>query len=478
MFGQYSSSTSTSFTDTTTSICNTQHQNQNCWMPVAGSPALSKIAVGVDGVVVGLKTDGTLAQYDSNAKLWSALPTLPGATQVALANRSTIYAIANSTLYTLTNGVWSQFSSQPFSQVAVGGDGDLWTIGTTAYGCGNTVYHYSSGSFVQQTQGLSQISVETFDNVFGLCSSIASPSDNLFHYNGTSWSSFHGWLSQVAVAGDALWGVQSTFSAYHQAPSSGVWDSITGIPSYIASSNMLATFGIFSNQLEQFQSYVLTVSRAVSGQYNGSCPPGYGGAYQPPCSSLMHTALARLQIQGHATVVYGYSGVYNQYLSSTATDSLTPQETFGCANNGPCPSITTGGNPNTGEAGVLCAAMGWFYEDTTSTMTPVTIKWEIAKTKVIGNGMYDPSSCKTIYGATFCKVPVSWLCTPDTTPPDYKPTGVYTEITPPMWTKSWQMYAGCIRGVIYGVAGPWVCTPGAALRDPDTISNALCTHNP
>lgn len=217
----------------------------------------------------------------------------------------------------------------------------------------------------------------------------------------------------------------------------------------------------FLRWLEQFQPYVFTVSHTVSGQYNGSCPPGYGGAYQPPCSSLMHVALAKLQIQGHGLVTYGYSGVYNQYLTATATDSLTPQETASCVSSGACPMVTTGDPTNAGEAGVDCEAMGWIYEDPTNT---IGYFFAIAETLVKNLSGSTGYNCRkvSIWGTINCDFNTITSCTNATPYPGPK---VVTDSPPGMG--GWWSFGECVRE---GPSYPWMCSPlpYAALKTPQT----------
>lgn len=471
--GGYTSGTNTNLIDTTKTVCNTLSGNQNCWFAVAGAPALSKISVGGNGTIVGLKTDNTLTKYDPIAKAWSALPALSGATQVVTGDGITIYAVANSHIYTLSGSSWSQFGTLAATQVAVGTDGDLWAIGTTAYGCGNAVYHYASGSFVQQSQGLSQITLSDARNVYGLCISIPSTQNNLFFYDGSSWASYPGWLAQISVSADAVWGFNGSTS-YHQAASTPTWDSIAGLPSYIASGSEQTTYGLFSNQLEKFQPYVIQVVHNVSGTYSGGCTEPQPG-YSHICDTAQHVAVSNLQISGHTAVQGHDTKLWNANLNAVASDNLTPQESQLCQDNNVCPTYTTGGPSGSG-SGVTCSSMGLGAIFSDSPLT-TRLQFETAMTKVIPTGALIPGTCTTFNGQTWCKVPVKSMCAIGTNPPDFNPTSVYTSVSP-LYTGAFNVWAACVRITFGTTHTPWQCSPGVALRNPDTITNAMCTHNP
>lgn len=404
MSSNYRSSVSYSMT-TTYSVCGTSVAESNCWSTVPNTPSLRQIGVGDDDDMWAIEntteiTGGyPILHFNHSSQGWD---TMPGAAiAVAVSDSSFVYALNSSNYVYQWNGSgWTQFPGK-MAQISVGQDGDLWGLSySTNYGCGKMVERYdpSTKSWVAQNFGLTQISVRTQSEVYGVCQ--PTPNSNIYKWtSSTGWHLVGGWLSQVearasAAVGitssanysdDYVWGIGSGGVLYHM-NSDGTFSAITGTPSFIANGRPEYVYGLFGGVLKHYQSQALTITNTVSG--NGNCLQSGG------CGTVQHTGRVSLQVMAgsHTLQTNQQNYLWSSNMNVPVSDTLTPMESFDCVfgeqgSTGNCPNMQT-------DATVTCPLAGLLFSNPFDFPISVRLPYEKVKTLNPGTGG-SPAQCQT-----------------------------------------------------------------------------------
>ena len=173
---QYSSSNNLGIVRTYSSLCASNVPASQCWVPVAGAPALSQVSVGYDGDLWGIESGTTTpVHYNTASKTWTTVA-FP-ATQLAAVGNGQIFTLNNGVIYSYTIGGVETEYANPYpaaiTKISVGKDGDLWALDNIANGCGSgRTWHYDSAhkAWLNENGGVSNISVVNQGLVFASCS--------------------------------------------------------------------------------------------------------------------------------------------------------------------------------------------------------------------------------------------------------------------------------------------------------------------
>ena len=441
-----------------------------CWVPVAGAPALSQISVGSDGSLAGIKSGTNYVVYYSAAtKAW--VTTTLSATQVVAVNSDLIFFLG-------TQGHINQFIpstgsdnwyGQPYpatiTKISVGKDGDVWMIDNVANGCGSgRTWHYDSAhaAWLNENEGLSNISVVNQGLVFGSCSTGVlfkwTPDSNWVSISGTSTRVFAAPTQAVEDSTNyVLYGINSSGNPIHQNATG--WDTETGIVTSLGVGNEDSVYGLFGTTLERFASFTVSITHNIQGAWGPN-----------PVCNCVHTLTSNVSVGGNQFNNQN-SVPYQQFTSVNTTGTVHPNDTISCLENGTnCPTIETDSNTGCNEMGSS------LYHEVKTGSLQVELD---AETRVIQNGGY--SNC-TGSITTTCDIAVTEWCTPNTTPPDYHVTQIRDMVYPFSW-HAWDAHAHACARLLYsdGTKSPWVCTPGGRaqeLPNGTTPPFGICTSNP
>lgn len=463
----------------TYSQCSASVPYTNCWIPVAGAPALKAISVAPDGDMWGINTSGALLH--DVAGTWKATGFNP-AQAIALGN-GTVYLLTTSgTIYYFDGSSWHYNIINPyptfFREIAVGLDGDTWALGE-AVGCGYRVYHYDPTAKVwdSTTQMLTDIKANNSQDVWGVCFSGTSGA-NAYHFNGSTWSEDTGIGAKqiVATADGILFATGGSDFWYRPEGSTNSYmTKLTGQPSFINGVAENKVYGLIGTTLYKFQALTLQFTHNIFGQYG---PDGCVPDQTHTCPTITHTGPITLQIDNHTQQTANMNVQMTAAVNMGPTDLYTPVEAYNCQESGTCLAVTaTTGLKCSANIAAGAALMAYAISKT-------QIKWEMAHTRVILStaaphygSLYD---CRTVFGANVCRVDVKPWCsntsTPDLNPPyiDGQPAGTTA------WTGTWDASAPCIRikNPLFNLDSGWQCSPDwPAPRNP---SHALgvCDFNP
>lgn len=173
---------------------------------------LTRIAVGFDGTLWGLDSQGRIYQYVPNQG-WNQIP--GSLAQIVIGSSSSVWGM-NSGGYTY-HYVNGSFQNVPgvLVQMAVGSDGDTWGLNSAT-----SIYHYNGSGWAQVPGNLVRIAVGYAGAVYGINSA-----GSIYHYN-TSTQTFQqfttGSATQISAGQDGdVWDINSAGYRYHY--SGGTW---------------------------------------------------------------------------------------------------------------------------------------------------------------------------------------------------------------------------------------------------------------
>jgi hypothetical protein len=431
----------------------------NCWQVVANTPSLIAFSESADGDKWGINTSNQVMHFDSLTG-WTVIAFSGTPKQIVASVGATYLLSSTGKIFQYTGSGWgsNKFTPYPatFRQISVGTDGDLWALGE-AYGCAYHPYHYnpSSGTWTAYSRGLTVISVKQASDVWGVCTGIASPADNVFNFNGSAWTAQAGWLNNIQAAPDGtLWGTNggSTFMRYETGSTN--WTNLVGTPSLQTSAGEDQTYGLFGNTLEKFQAFTIQFTHNLTGSFNAPptspCTPGPNPC-PPPIPIPTHYGPITLAIAGHTAKVYNLSTLSTTPINVNVSDTLTPAEAYQCMTAGnSCPSVSVSTQLKC-TAAMLASLLA--YEETFMD-DYFERAYTLVKYPIGGDPAY--SCVPDSHDKLRCKFNVITWCTPDTTVPDSHPSWVldYSDkVFQPTYWNTWKI---CMR---LRKTDPWFCSP-------------------
>lgn len=190
-------------------------------------PYFWSFGVGTDGDMWALDKNQPIAgdykvvHYNKSTNNWDTVS--GGGSQIVVLNATHVYVLNDlNNIYETSDGArtWNQLPSINAVQISVGSDGTIAARTNTALGCGYDVQILVPGSSGWQHTGLglSMVSIVNRNSIWGICTSIAYPKVNVFHWtpqtgitqpNSSPCCPGSGWLNDINVDYDdtTVWGV-------------------------------------------------------------------------------------------------------------------------------------------------------------------------------------------------------------------------------------------------------------------------------
>jgi hypothetical protein len=461
---------------------------QTCWTQLTGisGKTIASITVAqTDNTLFAVTTDHNAYRHNSGTNTWTSISgNKAGAIlQIAAANANTVYArttLQHNLVYNSTTNAWAEIANDAYpwngpalltKDLAVGGDGDLWAVGSDALGCGYRLYHRAVGAntWASTTYGAVQASVGNY--VWFRCS------DNSVGYidtvNNTSAKVASATAYQVSASRAGSVALVST--AYQGTP---VAPGVNSSPQFVYTSNstqggytccyktiggvvQLATtdLGVYTissvGNLYYMPLYVPSVSDTIQGTTTcagAGCPGQLAGNTQ-------HTGTISVRAAGKSGPQTRSSAVtWSSYLQIGTQDTALPMYQGECDDNFDRTGLGCG--DFFAESGdITCPFMGSIMS------VSVNDYFGVAETFSAQNG--NPYNCSTPFftRGTLCTWPLRQACTPETAPPVFDPQAV-DDYMPSLG--AWWNIGVCVRP---GVGFPWHCGPapfpsGNALKTP------------
>ena len=189
-------------------------------------PYFTSFGVGTDGDMWALDknkpaTGGyNVVHYNKSTNNWDSMN--GAGSQIVVLNSSHVYVLNNQhNVYYTVDGAhtWNQLPSINAVQISVGSDASVAARTTTPLGCGYDIQVLVAGSSSWQDTGLgfSMVSIVNRNSIWGMCTSIAYPKVNVFHWtpqtgitqpNSSPCCPGSGWLNYINVDYDntTVWG--------------------------------------------------------------------------------------------------------------------------------------------------------------------------------------------------------------------------------------------------------------------------------
>jgi hypothetical protein len=233
----------------------------NAWDQIPG--ALVQIAVGADGDVWGINAVSGIFHYNQQTQSWNQVP--GSLNQIAVGSAGVVYGV-NLTgqlfWYNPGSGAFQYIpGSSGFTRLAVGVDGDLWTIANSV------PYHYDvlHETMTALPGSLVQIVVGSGASVFGL-----NAAGQIFQWQAQSgtWLQIPGALSSIAVgANGALWGINPYQQIFQLAGAPTrpfqTLNAVSGKLNQISVGADGSVWGVSSNTVEHFNTGTQTFTPAT-----------------------------------------------------------------------------------------------------------------------------------------------------------------------------------------------------------------------
>lgn len=407
----------------------------NVWSGLGSLSSASQIAISQDGtLLLATSTNKIYSHYwDGNAFSWTQILDSSGISikEIAVADRGHLWALDTAGKlyqYDLSQSKFVLKVSSPTMQHLTAASQDAGDLPLFA-SSGSTLYHFTGASYQNIATAPATITKLAASTVYvpyelGTFVYWIDSANNIYQYgyNGSSSSvtaisetGLTGTFSSLAAAHDGtLWVLNSAHQIFQRGHTGGTWTAITG-----KSANQIAIGS-------QFDTYVLDSNDA---------PYKF------------------------------WSGTNNARMTITNSDgSVSAQDFAPFTNVAPGAQFT---GQDSAKVLQLCPGLppavllntGWIEDH-----------FEIAYTRNLYAGGPRTNCVMTDDGHMICDYPVIPWCTAATSPPDYNPPAIHSELH-----SYFESFAACIR---FHAPGPWACSPGASPGFDGVPPLANCTKNP